>query len=201
MNKPQTTHGVTIARKPPKDNYISLELYSTTGPQHCMFRISRSKNAIVPPDLFDQIEAHVERAKTGTTYFVKEFVINQKHQAIAKHYLSFQLACKLLECYRQNLNYSDNYSALLAILGKALHAFNNHLNPHLVYLKSLYNIALTEGFPVKEDWFEQLPTSLKKTTPSLLNTPIAEQPTLPQAIDTINTNLENWLAANAEFLF
>ena len=192
--------GIIISRSSVKASFISLGLYSPLGFLLCMQRIS--KKGPSAPDLFDQVDVTLAKAKTGDTHFINEFVVTRKHDLIATHYPSFEFACKLLQLYHKSLKYSDNYTQLLDILKKSLNAFEQYQLPEIIYLKALYRIAYCEGFPVKEDWFPQLPKRLKSSVPTLLSLPLASQDNMNcELLSPIIENLKNWLIYHADFVF
>jgi hypothetical protein len=69
-----------------------------------------------------------------------------------------------------------------------------------VYLKCLYRFARDEGYPVKEQWFPDLPAADREAVVILLNQPVAGQIAEPSLVAKLLHCLEDFLRGHTEIL-
>jgi hypothetical protein len=70
--------------------------------------------------------------------------------------------------------------------------------PDIVWLKTLYSLLRDEGYPVKQQWWPQLPPADRDAAVQLLNQPLAAQNAGPESVSQITRSLESWVAAETE---
>ena len=86
------------------------------------------------------------------------------------------------------------------LLQQTLAAFSATTRPDLVYLKALYCFARDEGYPVKQEWWTELPAAARAAAAGMLNLPVADQAPAPAAVAGLTRRLEDYLRSHTEIL-
>jgi len=188
------TRGIVLDRRPAGEHHLRLDLLSPEdGAILCLLRPSR-KHPGAQPALFDEAELALERPrKGGSGYFVREYRPLRRHPGIAASYRALTEACALAAILRANLDHTEDFAAVGALLEKALGGYEKNLRPEACTLKSLYLYARQEGYPVREGWRAGLPEGEASALEAVLREPLEEQSTPPAQLAQLRQALETWL--------
>ena len=195
-----------LARKPAgADKFEQLTVFAGEhGTLHCLIRISPSspsprKEGFL--DLFDEVELWLESSNQGRTWFVKEHRFIQRHDGIGRSYEALRAAAALGTLVSRNPVSEESRPAVTDLLRSSLTALAAGGRPDVAWLKALYCFLRDEGYPVKQQWWADLPTADQAAAAQLLNQPLAGQ-TLPAEIAArVTRRLEDWVNTETEIRF
>jgi hypothetical protein len=206
----QTTAFI-LARQPSgSDAFEQLTAFSTEhGVLLCLTRLPKSANAASARrssaggsegrlDLFDEAELWLESASQGRTWFVKEHRIIRRHDGIGRSYDALKVAAALGGLLARNPVPDESREPVAGLLRSSFGALAAGGRPDIVWLKTLYSLLRDEGYPVKQQWWPQLPATDRDTAAHLLNQPLAAQTAEPADVTRITRRLEEWVAAETE---
>jgi len=92
----------------------------------------------------------------------------------------------------------------MILLRQALDAFMDATHaPEIVYLKALYSLARDEGYPVKQEWEEELQPALQEASHFFIRHPLADIPNdapTRAAASKLIRRLEDYLRSHTEIL-
>ena len=89
---------------------------------------------------------------------------------------------------------------MYALVRQTFAAFGTAARPDLVYLKALYCFARDEGYPVKQDWWQNLSADDRAAAAAMLNRPLAGQTAAPAGRQRPHHRLEDYLRGHTEIL-
>jgi len=195
-----------LARKPAgADKFEQLTVFAGEhGTLHCLIRISPSspsprKEGFL--DLFDEVELWLESSNQGRTWFVKEHRFIQRHDGIGRSYEALRAAAALGTLVSRNPVSEESRPAVTVLLRSSLTALAAGGRPDVAWLKALYCFLRDEGYPVKQQWWADLPPADQAAAAQLLNQPLAGQ-TLPAEIAArVTRRLEDWVNTETEIRF
>jgi len=195
-----------LARKPAgADKFEQLTVFAGEhGTLHCLIRISPSspsprKEGFL--DLFDEVELWLESSSQGRTWFVKEHRFIQRHDGIGRSYEALRAAAALGTLVSRNPVSEESRPAVTVLLRSSLTALAAGGRPDVAWLKALYCFLRDEGYPVKQQWWADLPPADQAAAAQLLNQPLAGQ-TLPAEIAArVTRRLEDWVNTETEIRF
>lgn len=171
-----------------------------SGPIDALWRRTARPNAPPPPDLFDQIEANLKSSNRSKTRFLEEFRIIRSHKGLARNYASFREASAFTRTIWRNLVHAEHFEPLYQLSCDALAAFENGIRPELVHFKALYRLARNEGYPVKEDWWSNLPEQARDEVVTLVQTPVENHPIAEQAVSAHFRSLIHYLQFSTDIV-
>ncbi|WOO40357.1 hypothetical protein [Rubellicoccus peritrichatus] len=196
----ETIRATVLHRELTGESHFRIHTFDAVkGGCRLLFRYTKGKRGTTPPDLFDFGEFVIEPAKGGS-WFVKEFRLERGRLAIPKKYDVFQYACRFIEIFRRNTEHIHEAEGPAEVLDKALDAFENGIRPDVTLFKSLYLLARSEGFPVKEQFIADLPSSGRALAAELLNRPLSEQTAPPNKVEPLIHRIQAWLSGHADFV-
>ena len=169
------------------------------GLLHCLRRSTQGKTATTTPlDLFDEAELWLESSNQGRTWFVKEHRFLHRHPGIGRSYEALQAAAAFTRLLDRNPVSDESRPVIASLLGSSFAALAAGGRPDIVWLKTLYSFLRDEGYPVKQQWWPQLPAADRDTAAQLLNQPLDAQTADPATVSRINGRLEAWVRAETE---
>lgn len=176
-------------------------LSADEGPLEALWRRSQKRAARSAPDLFQSIDAELEKgSRGGKACFLRDFRVRQAHPGIALHYASFREASRFLQTLWRNLTHMETFQAVYALATDALAAFARGEHPGAVHFKALYLLARREGYPVKEEWWAQLPAGDQGAVVHLLQTPPPEIELSTEEERRLLGLLENYLRGHSDII-
>jgi hypothetical protein len=197
-----TTEAFVIEKRPPADAFQTFVLFSAEhGNLVALQRVPRkSTGSHVATDLFDEVSAMLESSNQGRTWFVKEFRIITRRQAIGRSYDTLRFASALAAVIGRNPVHEESRLPVANLLRTALDAFGSADRPDIVHLKSLYLFARDEGYPVKQDWVPSLVGADRRVAAAVLNRPLGGQASSPEEVARLRRSLEGYLSASTEII-
>jgi hypothetical protein len=198
----QTTALVLAKSLSGSDSFEQLTAFSgEQGVLHCLRRVARGKKTAptsAPLDLFDEAELWLESSNQGRTWFIKEHRFVAQRAGIGRSYETLKAAAALAALVTRNPVPDESRPAIAALLRSSLAALAAGGRPDFVWLKALYCFLRDEGYPVKQQWWPQLPVAERDTTAQMLNQPLAAQTADPVTVAKITQRLEEWVHVETE---
>lgn len=196
------TEGFVLLKRPPADAFQSFTIFSAEhGALMVMQRVAKKSAATsVALDLFDEVALTLESSNQGRTWFVKEAQLIARRPELGRSYEALRFASALAALVARNPVNDESRAAVATLLREALAAFAIGGRPDIVYFKSVYRFARDEGYPLKQQWFPTLPSADRADVVALLNKPMAEQTTGPEAVVRLQRRLEEYLGGHTEIL-
>lgn len=192
------TIGTVISRSLKGEASLTLHFLSPQlGRMILIKRISKQHTSTLP-DLFDSAEIVAESGKLANTYFLREYNLHSRRDALARNYNNFDYACRFATILDKNLFHAEYPDRYYALLTEALDAWEAHTMPQTIFLKALYRLAREEGYAVKEQWFAELPSPLRPLAIQALNTPTAQLNINDAELAELVVSLLHWLANHTD---
>jgi recombinational DNA repair protein (RecF pathway) len=160
-----------------------------------MHRISKKKPA---PDLFETIEAHLEKGNKGGL-FLKDWVTHQRRIGIGNNYQALCCASEFANFLLLNLRHADSFTDLYELTCNAYNAWNAGKAPQCTLFKAYYKLLQGEGYPVRQEWLATLPADQQTSALHFLKTPLAEVNQSDDELNTICQSLKKWITTQAEW--
>lgn len=195
----QTSAFILAKQLSGSDKFEQLTVFSGEhGLLHCLCRIAASKTAATPLDLFDEAELWLESTNQGRTWFIKEHRFIQRHTGIGRSYDTLRAAAAFTKLLNRNPVSDESRPVIAELLRTSFAALAAGGRPDIVWLKTLYSFLRDEGYPVKQQWWPQLPAADRDTAAQLLNQPLAAQTTDTATVVRLTHRLEEWVHAETE---
>lgn len=197
-----TTDAFVLLKREPTDTFQSFAVFSPAhGALTVLQRLSKkSSTTSVALDLFDEASLLLESSNQGRTWFVKEARLLTRHPNLGRSYETLLHASTFAALIARNPVHEDSRRSVATLVRTALAAFAEGARPELVFFKSLYCFARDEGYPLKQQWFPELPAADRAIVATLLNRPLAEQTATPAAVARLTRRLEEYLRGHTEIL-
>lgn len=175
---------------------------ATEGCIECMQRISSKPSTAAPMlDLFDRARAMLETRNQGRTWFIREAEVLYRRTGLGASYAALTHACRFARVLARTPVHDESREAAVALLERALGAWEAGTRPDAVYFKSLFLLARDEGFPVREAWMRQLAAPDRAAADTILREPAAGQSTAESEVRRLTGALEDYLAHDHDFVF
>ncbi len=200
------TEACVLAKKPATEAHLPYVLFS---PEHGILTVwlRNTKGGSQPTaalDLFDDVDVMLTSSNQGKTWFVKEARVLMRRGGIGRGYDSLRHTSHFTAIVARNQVPHEGRAKTAALLRQALDAFADASRaPEIVYLKALYSFAKDEGYPVKQEWEEELQPALREASHFLIRRPLADIPCdapMKTAATKLIRRLEDYLRANTEIL-
>ncbi|MBC2594234.1 hypothetical protein H5P28_08155 [Ruficoccus amylovorans] len=189
---------LVLGREQTGENHLRFSLLDPeSGRREAFYRQTQAGKG-TPPDLFDRGEFHLEAARSGNAWFVREFRLRQRLSGISRHYANFQAAAEWALFLRHNAVHCHMPATVFDIAQKTFSALENTAQPEAALLKGFYLFARQEGWPVREEWLRNLPTTERDSAAHILNSPLEVLAASPETARRLARTLKNWLAARDE---
>ncbi|MGC6454929.1 MAG: hypothetical protein ACON39_03670 [Coraliomargaritaceae bacterium] len=201
----QPEPALILKTAPTGESFVTLSALSAErGLFYCLQRYSKSaqKNG-TRADLFDTAELQLQAARNGNgTLFINDYRLQQKREKIGHSYPCLLHASNYAALLVRNATHMPDTAALFDLAERTLDAFDSEKAPQIVFLKGLYLLLLTEGFPVREDWLPRLDPKQFPIAQELIQKPSPPKPTTNQieACDHITEHLCNWLRRETDIV-
>jgi hypothetical protein len=196
------TEAFLLLKKPAADRFQSYTVMAAGhGLLLCLRRLAvKSASTSVALDLFDEVDLWLESSNQGRTWFVREARVLARQDAIGRSYDALRFASAFAAVIARNPVAEDSRARAYALVRQTLAAFGAADRPDLVYLKALYCFARDEGYPVKQDWWQNLSADDRTAASEMLNRPLAVQTAAPAAVSGLTHRLEDYLRGHTEIL-
>ena len=190
---------------PAGESFLTLHALSAErGLFLCLKRVSTGKKKPgTQPDLFDTAEIQLQPAKSGNqTLFVQDYRLLCNRGNIGHSYNCLLQAANYATLLIRNATHMPDPEALFELAERTCDAFNSGKAPQIVFLKGLYLLLQTEGFPLREDWLQGLPAKARKEACALVQNPIEEAPSTKslETCESITEDLSRWLQRETDVI-
>jgi len=186
--------GIVLLRESTGETWLKITLLSPEeGVVHFLQRISHHTLSASPVDLFDRVNATLERRTSSGIWFAREVRVNTRHPGLGHRYPALREACVFARVLSSNPVHEDTRKSVFDLLARALQAWERGDREDVVGFKCLYVFARDEGYAVKEGWWPQLPNQEQVQAASLINLPIRNQEIGPEQVASIRRSLEHYL--------
>jgi recombinational DNA repair protein (RecF pathway) len=191
--------GIALSRVEAGENHLRISVFSETqGLQTVLFGKGRKNQANDLPDLFDELELSLAPARSTGFRFVREYRVIAKRRALAHDHKRFQVASDLASLFLENGQHLLEPKPFADLLHSALSALCKGGNPQVVYFKSLFVFARSEGLPVKEAWLSDLSKGDQVRARSILSLTVDAQDDGGSSLCMLIDSLRSWLNAETE---
>ncbi|HKB58217.1 MAG TPA: hypothetical protein VKC51_11570 [Lacunisphaera sp.] len=195
----QTTAFILTKQPSGSDAFEQLTVFSGEhGVLHCLRRLTQGKANSTPLDLFDEAELWLDSSNQGRTWFIKEHRFIQRLEGIGRSYETLRAAAALSLLLSRNPVPDESRHDVSDLLRSSLTALAAGGRPDIVWLKALYCLLRDEGYPVKQQWWPQLPAADRDVAAQLLNQPLAAQTADTDTVARITRGLEDWVRGETE---
>ncbi len=163
--------GIIISVSPRAERYTRWEVFSRDeGFAH----VTVPAKMGLPFGLFDSVE--LMGSVKGKGFFANEIHLKIRPSGLIKNRAAFEEASRLARITGVGFGELPDYEPIFDLFEKALEYYSTtNAQPQRVTFKALYKMLAAEGFPVKEDWLEKLPTDLQKKAVSALKAEITSR--------------------------
>ena len=186
------------------ESFLKLTVLSPeSGAFYCLKRIAKKKSSTTDtPDLFDTAEIDLETTKQGSALFVRNYRSLNRRSEIGQNYHKLLAASEFSALLARNSPQMGDYADLYHRVERSLDAFCERAHPTIVLLKSLYLLLKDEGYPVRESWWPNLPSTLREAAKNILNqpTPDAELAIASNDCQLLTKNLYMWLQQETDLI-
>ncbi|MBL4575651.1 MAG: hypothetical protein JKY51_06085 [Opitutaceae bacterium] len=186
--------GIVLSKELSGDSWLRLIVFSAqNGNVLCLKRLSQRKSLDSSIDFFDELQLNLESRNQGRSWFISEYHHLNNSQEIGKNYDALIHASRFTKILAGNTLHEESRRPVYQLFKNALSAWRTGIRPEVTLLKSIYILARDEGYPVKEDWCEKLPTRDRASLRSILSSPVVEQKTSEQEAHSLLLSLEHYL--------
>ena len=186
------------------ESFLKLTVLSPeSGAFYCLKRIAKKKSSTTDtPDLFDTAEIDLETTKQGNALFVSNYRTLVRRSEIGQNYQKLLAASEFSAVLATNSPQMGDYANLYHRVERSLDAFCERPHPTIVLLKSLYLLLKDEGYPVRESWWPNLPSTLREAAKNILNqpTPNADLAIASNDCQLLTKNLYMWLQRETDLI-
>lgn len=196
----QTT-AIVLGRRPSgSDTFEQLTAFSEQeGLLLCLRRVATKAATATPPlDLFDEAELWLESSNQGRTWFVKEHRHLARHPGLGHSYAALQAGAQLARLVQHNPIADESRAPIAALLRQTLASLETGARPDIVWFKALFCFLRDEGYPVKQQWWQELGSVEREAATHVLNQPVAAQNPDPALVARLTTRLSEWVARDTE---
>ena len=200
----ETHKALVLSLESSGESFLKLTVLSPeSGAFYCLKRIAKKKSSTTDtPDLFDTAEIDLETTKQGSALFVSNYRTLNRRSEIGQNYHKLLAASEFSALLATNSPQMGDYADLYHRVERSLDAFCERAHPTIVLLKSLYLLLKDEGYPVRESWWPNLPSTLREAAKNILNqpTPDAELAIASNDCQLLTKNLYMWLQQETDLI-
>lgn len=190
------------------DNFEQLTAFSEEhGSLLCLARLPKTvtstrRSAAAPNesrlDLFDEAELALESSSQGRTWFIKEHRLVRRFPGLGRSYDALRAAAALAGLISRNPVSDESRAPVVALFRQSLAALESGGRPDLVWFKALFIYLRDEGYPVKQQWWQQLVSAERDAAAQILSQPVAGQNPDAAGVTRLTQRLQDWVAAETE---
>jgi hypothetical protein len=196
-----TTAALVLDRAASGESWLRLKLLSAEhGLVDCLQRLARRTAAQAPAlDLFDEAQVVLESRNQGRSWFVREALVVHRRSGLGASYPALRAACRLARVITGNPVPDESRATVMALLRRALDAWERGPRPDAIYFKTLFLLARDEGHPVREEWWPRLRSEDRAAAESVLRRTAAAQEVDEPVLARLSQALEDYLRGTAGF--
>ncbi len=193
--------GIILKREPSGEKFERLYLLSEErGLLPLLMRRPGAKRNSTLPDIFDRVEFLVDDKPGSDFSFVREARILRKRTALGASYAALVRASEFALILHRNLPRDIRAKGVYELFETALEAWERGLQPDIVFFKSLFLLARGEGYPIQQEWLNQLPDPSRREAKSLVNLPVRDQTMHPKQVKAWVGKLKHYIAHHTDIL-
>ncbi len=197
----ENIEAIVLNKENRAENYLSFTLFSKDlGICYAMIKVSRNKNNPLP-DFFNEISVECNKGNFGNNYFIKSINSIESLNNFHKNYKGLLECTKLAQCLIRNASHLEDFSPAYKDFVLALKAYITATDPRLVNIKWLYKFARNEGYPIKEDFAQNLSAQYQEIFVQIINTPSSQCNIAKEDIGFIYDKLSHWLNYNTDIIY
>lgn len=204
----QTTAFVLARQVSGSDSFEQVTLFDPAhGIVHALQRVPRTAASARRSsaargegrlDLFDEAEFWLESSNQGRTWFIKEHRLQQRPAGLGRSYDSLRCASALATLLLRNPVPDESREPIAQLLRQTFAALASHARADVIWLKTLFCFLRDEGYPVKQQWWQDLPAADRDAAVQVLNQPLAGQDPETALVSRLTRSLEDWLKRETE---
>tara|TARA_B110000037_G_C17060796_1_gene481796 strand:+ start:664 stop:1275 length:612 start_codon:yes stop_codon:yes gene_type:complete len=185
---------ILLRQRPSGEKYTSYAFITeNNGVLHALARISQKAHSTPRPDLYDQGGLGLNLTNNGGSNFFKTFDLNNKRRGIGSSYESLSAAAQITNLYLSNPIHEENSSDLFQLAQRSLDALDRDVHPNAALIKCLFLFSRYEGYPIKEEWFKNLPDAETSYAAHIINTPLTEISVDRSILGTVLSSIQHYL--------
>jgi recombinational DNA repair protein (RecF pathway) len=189
---------LVLGREPSGESHLLLSLLEPEAGVHpCLIRANRRGDG--RPDLFDEAEVTLERARGGANRFVRDYRVLRRRTGIGRDTQALERASRLGNLVRRNPPPPESAPVAYRIVDETLAAMADRPRPDAAYLKALWLLLKDGGWPVEADWLGRLGTRASQAA-AVLASPLDAQSVDPATVAALSQDLERWAAGEVHYV-
>lgn len=189
---------LVLGREPSGESHLLLHLLEPAEGVHpCLIRAGRRGEG--RPDLFDEAEVSLERARGGANRFVREYRVARRNAGIGRDPLALERASRLGNLVRRNPPPPESAPVAFRIVAETLAAMAARPRPDAAYLKALWLLLKDGGWPVEADWLARLGPRAAAAA-AVLASPLDAQSEGHASVSDLSADLERWAAGEVHYV-
>lgn len=189
---------LVLGREPSGESHLLLSLLEPgEGVHPCLIRANRKGDG--RPDLFDEAEVALERARGGSNRFVRDYRVLRRQTGIGRSPQALERASRLGNLVRRNPPPPESAPVAFRIVQETFAAMATRPRPDAAYLKALWLLLKDGGWPVEADWLGRLGTRATEAA-AVLGSPLDAQTVDPAGVAALSQDLERWAAGEVHYV-
>lgn len=194
-----TVEGFILRKEPFQEEYHHLELFSRQkGKLSCLRRFSQ-KSTQESLDLFDKINCNL-KASQGTLYFVNSVDLIWRYEKIGEQYSALNYSSLWAKVLLKNLEYMESFENVYMLCEKAFASWERGVSSEATYFKALFLMLCYEGYPVREDWWKNLPSGDRQSVSEVLKQPLVDQVVAAEEVTSFIEQLARWVKGYTDII-
>ena len=193
--------GVVLSREEKGERNLFLSMFSPKeGLVRVIKRLSGKRVSAPIPDFFDELDLRLRHPRTGgdSISFVEELRVLRRRPELAADRERLEAAFSIGRVFIENGSHLIEPAPYAELLQLSLDALSRGFPPSVVLMKTIYRFARVEGFPVKEDWWENLSLEDKALATKILNIPIRDLVPDNDSPAPLLESLRTWINTETE---
>jgi hypothetical protein len=171
----------------------------------CMLRRSgagKSGGQRVEPDLFDTALVHARKPSgSEVLYFAEDYEPVTRRSGLGQRYATLKAAAFWAGVLSRNLTAvpEDAETEFFSHAERAFNRLEEGISPQWVLLKALYLLLKLEGYPVRESWWQELPSASQRLAGKWLRMEFAATESgIDSDLKALLENLCRWTRAHTD---
>lgn len=150
------------------------------------------------PALLDKGAFTLRKVGNRDLYFVQEFSVEKRPDALARNYHAFAAAAELARFVELNAAHLPELAPVYDVFERSLDALCAGYSPPVILLKAHFKIARDEGYPVRESWLQALPPLEQALAANYLGLPLKDLPVDEALATNLLKKLYLWLLSETD---
>jgi recombinational DNA repair protein (RecF pathway) len=166
---------------------------------NCLKKSKKNSNPFQGVDLFDTAEFLLKSSKHGGE-FLQEIELLESRRKLAFKYESYLVASEISHLMDRNSKWLDEEVIRFQLVEISFDKLLENRYAPVVYLKFLFKLVELEGYPIRQDWIQELRSNqadIKKILST--TTQYSENYKDKLLIDNAKSSLLHWIRSNTDF--